>query len=178
MSRPWRESPAPENTAVPGCLQIDCSQICGSLRYPQGQPVAGGHDPRPQPVIEQHRPVVLVVDDERIIADTLALILRKNGFETQAVYSGNSAVETAMVLKPDVLISDVVMGGMNGIEAAIQICDSLPGCRVILFSGNAATAHLLESAEAEGYCFELLSKPIHPRALLDHLTTSRISMTG
>jgi CheY-like chemotaxis protein len=121
---------------------------------------------------------ILIVDDEHIIADTLALILQKNGFEVRAVYSGDSAVKTAMVLKPDVLISDVVMDGMNGIEAAIQICESVPGCRVILFSGNAATAHLLENAEAEGYCFELLSKPIHPRVLLDHLMSTRISMTG
>ncbi len=118
------------------------------------------------------------MDDEQIIADTLALILRKSGFETEAAYSGGKAVEMAMVLRPHVLISDVVMDGMNGIEAAIRISASFPHCRVILFSGNAATADLLEIAEARGHHFELLSKPIHPRVLLEHLTGSQLSMTG
>ena len=112
---------------------------------------------------------VLIVDDEEIIADTLALILEKSGFETEAVYSGDKAVEKAMVLRPHVLITDVVMEGMNGIEAAIRISASVPGCRIILFSGNAAIADMLEDAEADGHHFELLSKPIHPRVLLDHL---------
>jgi len=112
---------------------------------------------------------VLIVDDEEIIADTLALILNRNGFESEAAYSGDKAVEKALVLRPHVLISDVVMQGMNGIEAAIRISESVPGCRIILFSGNAATADMLEDAAAEGHHFELISKPIHPRVLLDHL---------
>jgi DNA-binding response OmpR family regulator len=115
---------------------------------------------------------VLVVDDERLIADTLALILNKSGFETVVAYSGAKAVELAEVLKPNVLISDVIMEGMNGVEAAIRISASLPGCRVILFSGNAATEDLLHGAEVKGHRFELIGKPIHPRVLLDRLARS------
>ncbi len=89
---------------------------------------------------------VLVVDDECLIADTLALILNRKGFETTAVYSGEKAVEVAIALKPDVLISDVIMKGITGIEAAIRISATLPACRVILFSGNAATNDLLAGA--------------------------------
>jgi CheY-like chemotaxis protein len=82
------------------------------------------------------------------------------------------ALEVAGELKPDVLISDVIMTGMTGIEAAIHILEVVPTCRVILFSGQAATADLLERAEAKGHRFELLAKPVHPQVLLDHLTAA------
>jgi CheY-like chemotaxis protein len=120
---------------------------------------------------------VLIVDDEQLIADTLALILEKSGFESEAAYSGANAVEKAIILRPDVLISDVVMEGMSGIEAAIRILANLPGCRIILFSGNAATSDMVEIAAAGGHRFELISKPVHPRVLLDHLTGPQLSMT-
>lgn len=118
---------------------------------------------------ERTRPRVLVVDDERTIADTLVLILNQSGFETSAVYSGEMAVKAAVELKPDVLISDVVMGAMSGIDAAILICQSVPGCRVILFSGQAATTDLLQKAKSNGHIFEILTKPVHPQVLLDRL---------
>lgn len=79
-----------------------------------------------------------------------------------AVYSGESAVDAAAILKPDILISDVVMGRMNGIEAAIRIRRRAPNCRVILFSGNATTANLLNEANLDGQGFECLTKPVHP----------------
>jgi CheY-like chemotaxis protein len=113
---------------------------------------------------------VLVLDDEQVIANTLALILNRSGYEARAVYSGEAAVETALQLPPDFLISDVIMQGMTGLEAAIRIAEIAPHCRIILFSGQAATADLLEKAEASGHHFELLTKPVHPRALLERLS--------
>ena len=71
----------------------------------------------------QAKPKVLVADDERVIADTLAIILNQSGFEATAVYNGEKAVETARTLRPDMLISDVIMTDMNGIDAAITIQD-------------------------------------------------------
>ena len=115
---------------------------------------------------------VLILDDEQIIANTLAMILNRNGFEARAVYSGQDAIDTAAQLSPDVLISDVVMEGMTGIDAAIRISQLVPSCRIILFSGQAATADLLQQAEADGHHFEILAKPIHPRALLQCLADS------
>lgn len=114
-------------------------------------------------------PYVLVADDERTIASTLVQILIASGFDARAVYSGENAVESAKALAPDVLITDVVMPGINGIEAAINIQSFAPGCRIILFSGQASTADLLERAEAKGYRFEILTKPVHPQVLLDQL---------
>jgi CheY-like chemotaxis protein len=116
---------------------------------------------------------VLILDDEQVIANTLALILNRNGFEAQAVYNAQDAITTAALLSPDVLISDVIMEGMTGIDAAIRISELVPRCRIILFSGQAATADLLQRAEADGYHFEILVKPIHPRVLLERLADSQ-----
>ena len=109
---------------------------------------------------------VLVADDERVIADTLAMILSQSGFETRAVYSGEQALEVAASFQPEMLISDVIMAGVNGIDAAIEIRRMLPQIKVLLFSGQAATADLLEKARARGYDFEILAKPVHPQDLL------------
>lgn len=112
---------------------------------------------------------VLIVDDERIIADTLAAILNHAGFKSTAVYSGVDAVREALRLKPDVVICDVIMPDMTGVEASIEIKDALPACKILLFSGQFATAELLQEARASGYDFELLAKPIHPQDILDKL---------
>jgi CheY-like chemotaxis protein len=115
------------------------------------------------------RPRVLVVDDERVIADTLSIILNQNGYDASAVYSGVAAVDRAREIKPELVISDVIMQDMNGIEAAIRIREILPGCKILLFSGQAATADLLERARAQGHEFEILAKPVHPQDLLAKL---------
>ena len=115
------------------------------------------------------KPRVLVVDDEQVIADTLAKILDLNGYDASAVYTGTAAVESARSLQPDLVISDVIMPDMNGIEAAISIRGFLPSCKILLFSGQAATADLLENARAQGHEFEILAKPVHPADLLAKL---------
>src|ERR1700755_1232519 len=67
------------------------------------------------------------------------------------------------------LISDVIMTGMTGSEAAIITRSKLPKCKILLFSGQAATADLLEKARAQGHEFEILAKPVHPTDLLAKL---------
>jgi CheY-like chemotaxis protein len=111
----------------------------------------------------------LVVDDEKVIADTLAKILDMNGYDASAVYTGTAALESARKLQPELVISDVILPDMNGIEAAISIRGFLPTCRILLFSGQAATADLLENARAQGHEFEILAKPVHPSDLLAKL---------
>jgi CheY-like chemotaxis protein len=115
------------------------------------------------------KPRVLVADDEQVIANTLAIILNQAGFEARAVYSGEKALEALDTFHPDMLISDVIMTGMTGIEAAIQTRAKLPHCKILLFSGQAATADLLERARAQGHEFEILAKPVHPTDLLAKL---------
>lgn len=115
------------------------------------------------------KPKVLVADDEPVIADTLATILNQSGFEARAVYSGERALELAKTFAPDMLICDVIMADLNGIDAAIKVRALLPKIKILLFSGQAATADLLEKARTQGYEFEILAKPVHPQDLLTKL---------
>jgi DNA-binding response OmpR family regulator len=116
--------------------------------------------------VDQDPPVILVVDDERAIADTLSMILGKNGFAVMTAYNGTSALEIATLVPPQLLISDVMMPGMSGIDLAIAIRDVVPDCEVILFSARAFTADLLTSARLAGLDFMALTKPVHPTEML------------
>jgi len=114
---------------------------------------------------------IFVVDDERIIADSLSAILNKSGFDASAFYDAEAALAACETLKPEYIISDVAMPGMNGIDLAIQMKERFPACRILLFSGHATTLDLLANAQSAGHDFELLSKPVHPKDLLARLGT-------
>ena len=114
-------------------------------------------------------PQILVVDDETIIADTLAMILNMKGARAHAAYSAETALDLAHELKPDILISDIVMGPMSGIELAIRLATDLPSCRLILISGQSASSDLPSQMSAKGYSFEFLEKPITPQQLFSYL---------
>jgi DNA-binding NtrC family response regulator len=110
---------------------------------------------------------IFVVDDEDVIASSLAMILRfQGGFHATSFTDPLKALQAVHAEVPDLLITDVVMPQMSGIDLAIQLSDICPDCKVLLFSGQAATADLLEAARSSGYKFELLLKPVHPADLL------------
>ncbi len=112
---------------------------------------------------------IFVVDDERIIADSLATILNNSGYQASAFYGAESALLACELANPDCLITDVVMPGMNGIDLAVMIRDRFPACRVLVFSGQAATADLLTTIRGRGHDFDVLPKPVHPKELLARL---------
>ena len=115
---------------------------------------------------QERESVVLVVDDERVIADTLSLILSKSGYNVLTAYDGKTALEIARSVPPALLITDVVMPGMTGIELAIMLVEVIPDCKVLLFSGQAATVDLLAAARDIGHEFAILTKPVHPTDML------------
>lgn len=116
---------------------------------------------------ERHR--VFVVDDEWIIASTLSAILQQHGYDSVFFTRPLEALEAARSNAPFLLISDVMMPEMSGVELAIQLKALCPGCKVLLISGQAVTANLLQDAKPQGQEFELLSKPIHPTELLERI---------
>ena len=117
--------------------------------------------------VDQARKVrVVVIDDEAVIAETVVEILKQEGFEATAASTGSSAIELARTWLPDVVLSDVIMPGLNGIETGIKIREIVTSCKVILFSGQAATVDLLEKAREQGHRFEILAKPIRPEQLV------------
>ncbi|HLI76095.1 MAG TPA: response regulator, partial [Acidobacteriaceae bacterium] len=114
-------------------------------------------------------PRILVVDDETLIADTIVQILNRNGFIAEAAYSGSQAIQMAERYCPELVLSDVMMPHVDGVEAAIRIRELCPDTRIVLFSGQAATVEILARARERGHNFELLPKPIHPTQLIKHL---------
>jgi DNA-binding response OmpR family regulator len=109
---------------------------------------------------------ILIVDDEQMIADTLSVIFRRRGYEVFTAYNGLLGLDAARDLKPNLVLSDVVMPELDGVNMAMQICNALPEVAVLLFSGQAGTTDLLHGAEEQGYRFELLQKPVPPDVII------------
>lgn len=122
---------------------------------------------------DTYKPRVLIVDDEQNIANTLAMVFKIKGHEALAVYNAESAVEAIETFEPDVVLSDVIMGKMTGVDLAIYLSRARPDCKVILFSGQTATADVLAEASRKGHDFRLLAKPIHPEKLLEEVNGRR-----
>jgi CheY-like chemotaxis protein len=118
---------------------------------------------------EAKRPRILVVDDEKLIVDTIAEILQNAGFHVAAAYDGWTALEAARLFHPDYLLSDVLMPKMNGVELAIAIQKMHPAAKIVLFSGQAGISDILQSGHQRGLQFELIAKPIHPLKLIQRL---------
>lgn len=127
---------------------------------------------------EPYRPVVLVVDDETVIADSLSDILTRSGYAAIPAYDGEGALEAALLTPPEMLISDVVLPGMTGIELATIVQRMFPDCKVILSSGQSSAARLMDSADCARNQFIFLNKPVHPRDLLAQVAESFQSLTA
>jgi len=122
--------------------------------------------------METIKPKVLIIDDDPIHADTLAMVLNISGFTATVAYSGEQGLELARTGTFEHLVTDVMMEGMSGIEAAIAIRQVLPQCRILLISGNNDTTALLAAAAAQGHNFEILAKPVHPTVLLEQMRSN------
>jgi CheY-like chemotaxis protein len=109
---------------------------------------------------------IFVVDDEHVIASSLAAILTLHGYSATAFTSPQEALAAARSSAPDLLVSDVAMPGLTGVDLAIQIKAACPECRILLFSGQATTEDLLKEARGQGHNFQLLRKPVHPSVML------------
>ena len=118
---------------------------------------------------KQTLPYVVVVDDERVIAETLTIILNGNGFCAVFFTNPLEALESAQTAPPNLLVSDIMMPQLSGIDLAIRMRALCPACKVLLFSGQTDTADLLLAARDQGHSFDLLLKPTHPSDLLRKL---------
>ncbi len=147
-------------------------QICQTTddSQPQSPPV---NDKFNGPSSSRKKVSILVVDDEVLIAETLADILNDVGFDARVAMGAEEAMRIAKAAPPDIVLSDVLMPKVTGVELGIWMRKELPGTRVVLISGQASTAELLRRAENDGNRFELLPKPIHPEELIARLKIPR-----
>lgn len=109
---------------------------------------------------------VLIVDDQPTVADTLSLVFQSKGYTVRTAYDAESALLLLQSFPAEIVISDIILPGMNGIEFATLMRKAYPNCRVILLSGHPRTEDVMRDAEAQGQTFEVLPKPYHPSDLL------------
>ena len=113
---------------------------------------------------------VLIIDDEKAVADTLVMILQRKGYDAAAAYSGAEALKIVESFRPDCVISDVIMPGINGIEVCAAIEKVHPECHILLFAGQAFNG-LMETMRDQGHAWEILAKPLPPDKLLAKLAS-------
>lgn len=126
---------------------------------------------------DRQHTVVLVVDDEPIIAETLAAILRHSGLAAITALNGADVLEISKVIPPEMLITDLAMPGLSGFDLALQVTEAIPDCEVILFSGQTSTGELLQAIQDAGRNFMTLVKPVHPKDLLARVF-ERLALRG
>ena len=112
-------------------------------------------------------PKVLVVDDEPDIVEILRYNLQKQKFSVLTASNGNEALEIALVEIPDLIILDVRMPGMTGIETCrkMRTFDSLKDILVLFLTADTDEYTSMSAIEAGGNHF--ITKPIHPTILLN-----------
>ena len=120
---------------------------------------------------------VFVVDDEAVIAMTLTRILQNSGYAAEYFTDSTQALEKAREEQPDLLLSDVMMPRMSGIDLAIALKEASPASEILLFSGQTATVDLMKVAREQGHDFVLMHKPVHPTDLLAHIATIAAAST-
>jgi DNA-binding NtrC family response regulator len=108
---------------------------------------------------------VFVVDDERLLTDTVAAILRTGGYGVRAFYHPGDVLRAAAEAAPDLLISDFNMPEINGVQLASQVVAMHKDCRVIIMSGVVSTIGLHDLSGE----FRFLQKPILPAVLLQEV---------
>ncbi len=114
---------------------------------------------------------VLIVDDDRLVADTLALIFGKSGFDVRAAYSTDEALACAREFLPDLLLCDVTMPGRDGLGLVLDMTREMPACRIIVLTGFYSNlVNVREQSSKLPRPVGILTKPCQPAELLRHAT--------
>jgi CheY-like chemotaxis protein len=110
---------------------------------------------------------ILVVDDERLVADTLGLIFRKHGFEAKVAYSAKDALHCARSFSPNLLLCDISMPERSGLELMDDFHRELPECRVLVLTGyHTNVGRVREQSGRLRRSTRVLTKPCNPTELL------------
>lgn len=110
---------------------------------------------------------ILVIDDDRLVADTLSLIYKANGFDSEARYSAADGLARARTFEPSLVLCDVTMPEESGLSVAEKMNYEQPHCKMLMitaYSSNAAKVEL-QSIRLKRE-LRLLAKPCPPVELL------------
>jgi DNA-binding NtrC family response regulator len=112
---------------------------------------------------------IFVVDDQPSIASTLADILRLSGFDAIWFTNPDEALAAIKSDCPKLVISDIEMPHLSGIELAIRLKELHLDCDVLLMTGHPGYPDLLDRAEKRGHHFRVLEKPIILQKLITEI---------
>ena len=112
------------------------------------------------------KPLLMILDDDTAVRQTWTIIFRQQGYEVVPVDRGEAAIEAAHENAPDLLLADIRLPDMTGIEAAKRVREIAPHCHILLISGDGESGEVLDMARAQGVNFEVLPKPISPPDLI------------
>jgi DNA-binding NtrC family response regulator len=111
---------------------------------------------------------ILVVDDEQTVADTLCIIFKKRGFDCRTAYTGLSAIACTDEFRPELLLCDISMPGMGGLEVVSKVTQKFPECRVLLLIGHYTnTLYAQAWAMSHSAPSRIMTKPVPPAKLLE-----------
>ena len=114
---------------------------------------------------------ILLVDDEPHVIRVLRLMLEREGFEVASANDGNEALEKMAARRPDVMVSDIQMAGMDGRELCRTVRTHYPDETFPIFVMTSMTASQEREWVRELANVEFLEKPLSPRQLIARLTT-------
>ena len=115
---------------------------------------------------------ILIVDDEQGLIDFLAEEFKERGLDVDTALNGLEAVESVMAKSPDIVLLDVRMPGMDGIEALKKIKDINPALKVVMMTAL-QDEKIMEQARALG-AIDYIKKPVS-LAYLDTVIMGKIS---
>ena len=110
---------------------------------------------------------VLVIDDDKLVADTLNMIFLQHGFQSEARYSAAEGLERARSFDPELVLCDVTMPDESGLQLAEQLNNESPQIRLLMltaYRGNAS--HVEAQSTRMGRPLKMLCKPCRPEELL------------
>jgi two-component system, NtrC family, response regulator AtoC len=102
--------------------------------------------------------LVLVVEDETILGDSISLYLERHGLATALARSGEEAIKLAEESSPDVAVMDVRLPGINGLEVLRRMRELSPGTEVVMMTAHASVASAVEAMKLGA--FDYLTKPL------------------
>ena len=111
---------------------------------------------------------VLVVDDDTALAEMIGIVLRTEGFEPFFCADGSAAVEAFHTAKPDLVLLDLMLPGMDGIEVCARIREE-SGVPIIMLTAKSDTTDVVKGLEsgADDY----IVKPFNPKELVARIRT-------
>jgi DNA-binding NarL/FixJ family response regulator len=111
---------------------------------------------------------VLIVDDHPLTRDALGALLTQNGFSLAGeAPDGATAIELARQVQPDLILLDLAMPGMDGLQALPQLREAAPHCEVVMLTASVADENLLAAIRAGAAGYLLKTEP--PERIVDFL---------